>query len=217
MSLSDLEEDEEDKEDLEDETKLETDVEAELVLEQPLLKPEEEVEHDDDDSTRPMPPVESSLAEAEWTEQDERKAKQHLGEILEQVDREDAITPKVLTDMINATLQDQEAGSDAYELHKSADKFDSWVHKSVEIFGKVATKQTIELYIASDTITTELCDKIKDVIDQSPAQLLSDVRSTTILQVTQSLTVLNDFLDTHTADQLENIVDFMLIEEPVYG
>ena len=109
-------------------------------------------------------------------------------------------------------LPEKEDVSDAGSINNQAVKLTvrkllNWVDESVAVIGKNPTKQAIEMYVRAGDVSTEMRQALLRLVDSSHAKPATEKAG--IRQIIDTLGQLNDILDHHTPDYLNQVMGFI--------
>lgn len=109
-------------------------------------------------------------------------------------------------------------GSEMNNINKQAVKTTvrkllNWVDESVSVIGKDPTKQAISMYVRAGDLSTEMREALMRLVDSSHAEPATEKAG--IRQIIDTLGELNDILDHHTPEYLNNVMG--LITEVNFG
>jgi hypothetical protein len=83
----------------------------------------------------------------------------------------------------------------------------TWVDESVSVIGKDSTKQAIDMYIRAGDLSREMRQALLQLVNSSKSPQPRKIAG--IRQVIDNLSELNDILDQHTPDYLNEVLDFI--------
>ncbi len=109
-------------------------------------------------------------------------------------------------------------GSELNNINKQAVKTTvrkllNWVDESVSVIGKDPTKQAIAMYVRAGDLSTEMREALMRLVDSSHVEPATEKAG--IRQIIDTLGELNDILDHHTPEYLNNVMG--LITEVNFG
>lgn len=117
-----------------------------------------------------------------------------------------------MTGFMVSALPETEEFSDTNSINNQAvrltvRKLLNWVDESVTVIGKDPTKQAIEMYVRAGDLAAEMRQALLRLVDSSHAQPATERAG--IRQIIDTLGQLNDILDHHTPEHLNQVVGFI--------
>lgn len=150
---------------------------------------------------------------------------------------ENLFTDKLLNDLLNDSFSEIEeaqlnvgvlfadpepggfeSGDGASSINKQAVKTTvrkllNWVDESINVIGKGPTKQAISMYVRAGDLSSEMREALMRLVDSSHVEPATEKAG--IRQIIDTLGDLNDILDHHTPEYLNNVMG--LITEVNFG
>lgn len=117
-----------------------------------------------------------------------------------------------VTDLGLPDLPENEAVPESSSIDKLAVKSTvrkllNWVDESVMVIGKDPTKQAIAMYVRAGDLSSEMHQTLLLLVDSSHA--VPATEKANIRQIIDTLGELNDILDHHTSDYLDQVMRFV--------